>query len=850
MGTSVFLLFAVLLAIPLGIIAVLYLVVPFFKAVGWVVRQVFQFIAGEIGDALRIVGAVVTQAVLSLLVIGSILIGRWSASAHYGRALTAECKTMGLALYRVLIGHPARLLCLNNLVDGIERRIPEVVAAAPTGDTPKGRSGQFDGYRIIGSLPGGGSGGKLYIAEPDTMKLAIFERAGQRDVRQVVIKTFSLNDGSSLPQIVRESRALDAARRLGLVLEHELTNERFFYVTRYVPGESLGLVTQRLHAMSGGGDGLDEAHLRKALGYSADLLRTLHEYHRGGLWHKDVKPDNIIIDAKSAHLVDFGLITPLRSAMTLTTHGTEYFRDPELVRMALKGVKVHQVDGAKFDVYAAGAVLFSMIENSFPAHGGLSQISKRCPEALRWIVRRSMAEYAKRYPTAAEMLQDVEYVALAADPFSVKPFELPSMRGADAQEFIAEETIRRTPEPVAVGDGSGASVGFGPVAAAAAAAGAAAVGANAAGGPPPRGPQRPRIKPRSWWGGGASIADGSDKGEGERVVKVFPGVYVSGSINEALRAVGLGGEDGRPSAPPQSPWAPRHNGTPAKEQLQRARARAESARQRAQSRAHHRRHHKTKGDFKPFNAGVTVALLLFAGIVVGFFMVAFWAVSSKRSDLRVVNIYPAPEERGTAYASGVLLPLNVDIRPAGAASEASAPATASVEVRTSNSRAPQPRVVVQGTAAAPRLEEPFSPLSGGRILVISELQPPPANITAAIDRLRAGGANVMGNYPANPAGAEEIDRQVMLHAEAIMKRDLAQLDSDEASSNLTAWLAESGAADVLLWFARGDEKDSVRYYVYTPQVLPGQDREHSRHMATRSAVLHAVTNGSFPRAGR
>ena len=37
---------------------------------------------------------------------------------------------------------------------------------------------------------------------------------GQRHVGQVVIKTFSLRDGSSLPQIVRESRSLDAAKRL------------------------------------------------------------------------------------------------------------------------------------------------------------------------------------------------------------------------------------------------------------------------------------------------------------------------------------------------------------------------------------------------------------------------------------------------------------------------------------------------------------------------------------------------------------------------------------------------------------------------------------------------------------
>src|SRR5262249_31066541 len=155
-------------------------------------------------------------------------------------------------------------------------------------------------------------------------------------------KSFSLRDGSSLPQIVRENRALPAAKRLGLILEHELTDERFFYVMKYVPGESLGLVTQRLHAESGS-SGPAPRQLREAVEYAADLARTLCHYHQGGLWHKDVKPDNIIVSDGQAHLVDFGLITPLRSSLTLTTHGTEYFRDPEMVRMALRGAKVHEV---------------------------------------------------------------------------------------------------------------------------------------------------------------------------------------------------------------------------------------------------------------------------------------------------------------------------------------------------------------------------------------------------------------------------------------------------------------------------------------------------------------------------
>ena len=186
----------------------------------------------------------------------------------------------------------------------------------------------------VGSLKGGGSGGKLYIAEPNEIKQAAFVKRGM-DVGQVVIKVFSLHDGSSMPQIVRESRALDAARKLGLVLEHELTGDRFFYVMRYVPGESLSAVTKRMHSLSPR-EGLDDAQLKYAIGYADDLLSILNSYHLAGLWHKDVKPDNIIIDGKhgdaKAHLVDFGLVTPLRSAMTLTTHGTEYFRDPELVR--------------------------------------------------------------------------------------------------------------------------------------------------------------------------------------------------------------------------------------------------------------------------------------------------------------------------------------------------------------------------------------------------------------------------------------------------------------------------------------------------------------------------------------
>lgn len=410
-----------------------------FKGIGWLVSHVFAFIGGMLGDTLRLIGGVITSIVFVPLVVMNVAIGRWSASKHFWRAFQDEVVGCGHCVYRLAIGHPARLLMLTPLTEGIERRIPEAIAQAPTSDTPSRRVGVFEGYTITGSLKGGGSGGKLYIARPDKKKQAAFARRGHADVTTVVIKSFSVREGSTLPQIVRESRALEAARDLGIVLDHELTGERFFYAMEYVPGDSLTVVTDRLHARSGA-EGLGHDQLRTGLNHIADLLRTLSRYHEAGLWHKDIKPDNIIVGSDGrAHLVDLGLVTPLRSAMTLTTHGTEYFRDPELVRLALRGVKVHEVPGVKFDVYGAGACLYALVERSFPAHGGLSQISRKCPESIRWITRRSMAEIHQRYTSASEMLADVEFVRQAPDPFAVKPAELPSMRsGADVADLPDE----------------------------------------------------------------------------------------------------------------------------------------------------------------------------------------------------------------------------------------------------------------------------------------------------------------------------------------------------------------------------------------------------------------------------
>jgi serine/threonine protein kinase len=744
-----------LIAIPLAIVAgalilgvAIFLFIKVFDVLWRLIVHVVRTVGAIIADIFRFLGAVIVALVFIPLTLLNIVIGRWSASAHYGRAFTAECRTAAGCFYRVLIGHPLRLFGLGGLTEGLEKRLPQAMAEAPGPDKPSKRQGMFEGYRIVGSLPGGGSGGKLYIAEPDEMKRAGFARRGHADIDRVVIKTFSLGDGSSLPQIVRESRALDAAKKMGLVLEHDLGDERFFYVMRYVPGESLTAATQRLHAAAGSA-GLDPRGLRLAMGYAADLLESLDTYHRGGLWHKDVKPDNVIIDHEAdpalgrgrAHLVDFGLVTPLRSAMTLTTHGTEYFRDPELVRQALRGVKVHQIDGARFDLYAAGAVLYAIIENSFPAHGGLSQITRKCPEALRWIVRRAMADYDKRYASAIAMLEDLRVVAAAADPYEVKPIDLPSMKGG-APAPMPE------PEPVAF---------------------------EAAASPvPPRGePQRPaspaprtppKLRVADWWTGRYEVADRGAQAPGNA-----PGFVAQADI-------GVGPRRQKPA-----PFvAPRETRASAADQLENARRRVAERRARAArgprggfNPAHgptrlagrRTRRHEPAG----LNAGVVFAALL--GIAIGFGAIMMFVLPG-----------------------GQPLPLP---GPGGNIGVVEAPAPPAISDAASD-LVPAPTRDLAGLGLAVLCD--FRPPYDEALLKEIELA------GLALD---TAGVRIVSNIRLGERPESDAQDAVLL-ARLLAARGQATLD-EALAPVLAAIIAEDPALDAVWWIGPGDEPGERRY---------------------------------------
>lgn len=174
---------------------------------------------------------------------------------------------------------------------------------------------------------------------------------------KVINKTTTTIDASMEPRIIREVSAMRRLNHHPNILKlHEVmaTKTKIYFVMELAHG---GELFSKLNRRGGR---FSESTARF---YFHQLVSALHFCHQNGVAHRDVKPQNLLLD-KDGHLKisDFGLSAlpeQLRNGLLHTACGTPAYTAPEVVYR--KGY-----DGAKADAWSCGVILFVFLAGSLP----------------------------------------------------------------------------------------------------------------------------------------------------------------------------------------------------------------------------------------------------------------------------------------------------------------------------------------------------------------------------------------------------------------------------------------------------------------------------------------------------
>ncbi len=236
--------------------------------------------------------------------------------------------------------------------------------------------------------------------------------------RRVAIKMLAEpigGESAHIERFRREARAVAQLQHPHIVAvldsgEHEGMP---FIVLEYVEGETLKERIRRVGRLT----------ITEAVAFAIEIARALDAAHARGIVHRDVKPQNILLDPEAgAKITDFGIArSGNETGLTIGGRvlGTTDYVSPE---QALG----HEVTGQS-DIYSLGVVLYESLTGavpfSAPSHVAVAtmhvrdeipDLQQRRPQvsaALAALVDRATAKHlARRYAGARELIADLEEV--------------------------------------------------------------------------------------------------------------------------------------------------------------------------------------------------------------------------------------------------------------------------------------------------------------------------------------------------------------------------------------------------------------------------------------------------------
>ena len=210
--------------------------------------------------------------------------------------------------------------------------------------------GRLGGYRVL-EVMGVGGMGVVFRAEDPKLK------------RQIALKAMKPGvaaSRSAKDRFLREAQATAAIEHDNIVSIYQVGEDRgiAFIAMRYLRGQSL----QEFLAQNPRPSQLQAVSIGRQI---ANGLAAAHEH---GLIHRDIKPDNIWLEAKTdrAKILDFGLARARDDDAGLT-HSGMVLGTPKY--MAPEQAKAEPIDH-RCDLFSLGSVLYQMISGKAPFEGG------------------------------------------------------------------------------------------------------------------------------------------------------------------------------------------------------------------------------------------------------------------------------------------------------------------------------------------------------------------------------------------------------------------------------------------------------------------------------------------------
>ena len=217
----------------------------------------------------------------------------------------------------------------------------------------------MENYEIIRRL-GGGSFADVFLGKEISTSDLVAIKVLKKKYRKLD-QCYELREVTSLQKLCKESlssqKGYDNIIKLKQIIFEKKTG-KLSLVFEYMETDLYELMKKRSPSR------LSEDEIKDI---TYQMLLGLYHMHKYGFFHRDMKPENLLLTGKKVKIADFGLAREIRSLPPFTEYvSTRYYRAPECILRS-------QNYNSPVDIWAVGCIMAEMYMHPMPLFYGASE---------------------------------------------------------------------------------------------------------------------------------------------------------------------------------------------------------------------------------------------------------------------------------------------------------------------------------------------------------------------------------------------------------------------------------------------------------------------------------------------